>query len=95
MKDKHQSGDTDENENESNFAIYYERNNTKQMMMVPSTSNLPSNVFKSSVEYNYVDSIGDDHNIELGMDITEALEIISDNQMQINRRRTLCQHNRL
>ena len=94
MNDTNQSGDTNESDDESNFAIYYDRNNTQQMMMVPSTSTLPSNIFESSVEYSYIDTQGNNHNIELGMDIIEASDNISDDQIQIKRKWTLIQHNK-
>ena len=38
------------------------------MKMIPSYCDLPDNVYTSSVKYNRIDTEGNNHNIELGID---------------------------
>ena len=65
------------------------------MKMIPSYCDLADNVYTSSVKYSRIDTEGNNHNIERGIDITETLEIVSDNQIQIRRRKTQIFENRL
>ena len=57
------------------------------MRMLPIEQDIPQDVFLSSISDSFVDTEGGDHNIDLGVNITEVLEIVEENKNKNQLRR--------
>ena len=57
------------------------------MRMLPIENDIPQDVFLSSISDSFVDTENNDHNIDLGVNITEVLGIVEENKSKNQLRR--------
>ena len=55
--------------------------------MLPIENDIPQDVFLSSISDSFVDTENNDHNIDLGVNITEVLGIVEENKSKNQLRR--------